>query len=106
MGREGSVVAFDWRPGDSAGTQEKVGNAPGAEPAEHVALDAFDAMATWIASQADIARERTRAASARMREGDGPADPPLRYSDRIHMKPDATRNAARGVSDEGTFVPM
>ncbi|WP_206862296.1 hypothetical protein [Lysobacter changpingensis] len=104
--REGPVAAFDWRPGESAATQEKVGNAPDVESAEHVAPDAFDAMATWIASQTDIACDRIRAASARMREGDGPADPPLRYSDRIRMKPDATRNAARGVSDGGTFVPM
>jgi hypothetical protein len=92
--------------GESAATQEKVGNAPDAESAEYVALDAFDAMATWIASQADIARERIRAAGAQHARGRRPGGSTAAILRSHPHKPEARRNTARGVSDEGTFVPM
>jgi len=88
--REGSVVALIRHPGErrNPGPQrrsrrgereEEGGNTPDTEPAEHIALDAFDAMALGF----DASRYRLRThptTSARMPEGGGPADPPLRHS--------------------------
>ena len=63
----------------------QVGSAPDAGSAERIALETFDAKAFEL-RRSRHRSDGLRAASARMPEGNGPADPPLRHSTRTTHK--------------------